>query len=104
MRQVFHTFLFQLTSIIIFGSLYWIFKDDFSLNVANEKKNDLRILDCFFTSVTVQAGVGYSILNPDTNRAVTLLMIQQLIMVFSNILILYLFSMHIMSRRRYESR
>jgi len=100
MRQVFHTFLFQLTSIIIFGSLYWIFKDDFTLNVENEKKNDLRILDCFFTSVTVQAGVGYSILNPNTNRAVILLMIQQLVMVFSNILILYLFSMHIMSKRK----
>jgi hypothetical protein len=104
MRGVFQTFLFQLISIIIFGSLYWIFKDDFSLNVASEKKNDLRILDCFFTSVTVQAGVGYSILNPNTNRAVILLMIQQLLMVFSNILLLYLFSMHISSKRRYESR
>ena len=99
MKQVLQTFLFQLICILIFGSLYWIFKDDFSLNLSNEKKNDLRILDCFFTSVTVQAGVGYSILNPDTNRAVIILMIQQLIMVFSNILMLYLFSMHIMSSR-----
>lgn len=99
MKQVLQTFLFQLTCIIIFGSLYWIFRDDFSLNLSNEKKNDLRILDCFFTSVTVQAGVGYSILNPDTNRAVLLLMIQQLIMVFANILMLYLFSVHLMSTR-----
>lgn len=99
MKQVLQTFLFQLTCIIVFGSLYWIFKDDFSLNFSNEKKNDLRILDCFFTSVTVQAGVGYSILNPDTNRAVLLLMIQQLLMVFSNILMLYLFSIHLMSTR-----
>jgi hypothetical protein len=100
MKQVLQTFLFQLTCIIIFGSLYWIFKDDFSLNFSNEKKNDLRVLDCFFTSVTVQAGVGYSILNPDTNRAVLLLMIQQLLMVFSNILMLYLFSIHLMSTRK----
>jgi len=100
MKQVLQTFLFQLTCIIVFGSLYWVFKDDFSLNLSNEKKNDLRILDCFFTSVTVQAGVGYSILNPDTNRAVLLLMIQQLIMVFSNILMLYLFSIHLMSTRK----
>jgi hypothetical protein len=100
MKQVLQTFLFQLTCIIIFGSLYWIFKDDFSLNLSNEKKNDLRVLDCFFTSVTVQAGVGYSILNPDTNRAVLLLMIQQLLMVFSNILMLYLFSIHLMSTRK----
>lgn len=99
MKQVLQTFLFQLTCIIIFGILYWIFKDDFSLNLANEKKNDLRILDCFFTSVTIQAGVGYSILNPDTNRAVIILMIQQLIMVFSNILMLYLFSVHLISMK-----
>jgi hypothetical protein len=99
MKQVLQTFLFQLTCIIIFGSLYWIFKDDFSLNLANEKKNDLRILDCFFTSVTIQAGVGYSILNPNTNRAVIILMIQQLVMVFSNILMLYLFSVHLISMK-----
>jgi hypothetical protein len=99
MKRVLQTFLFQLTCILIFGSLYWIIKDDFSLNLENEKKNDLRILDCFFTSVTIQAGVGYSILNPNTNRAVIILMIQQLIMVFSNILMLYLFSMHLISLR-----
>jgi len=100
MRQVFQTFLFQIVSILIFGTLYWIYSDDFSLNIKNKKKNDLRILDCFFTSVTVQAGVGYSILNPETNRALILLMIQQLVMVFANILILYLFSMHLLSNRK----
>jgi len=99
MKRVLQTFLFQLTCILIFGSLYWIIKDDFSLNLENEKKNDLRILDCFFTSVTIQAGVGYSILNPNTNRAVIILMIQQLIMVFSNILMLYLFSVHLISMK-----
>ena len=100
MRQVFQTFLFQIVSILIFGSLYWIYSDDFSLNIKNKKKNDLKILDCFFTSVTVQAGVGYSILNPETNRAVLLLMTQQLIMVFANILMVYLFSMHLLSNRK----
>ena len=84
MRQVFQTFLFQIVSILIFGTLYWIYSDDFSLVVVNKKKNDLRILDCFFTSVTVQAGVGYSILNPDTNRAVAILMVQHLLMIFAN--------------------
>ena len=80
--------------------MYWIYSDDFSLNIKNKKKNDLRVLDCFFTSVTVQAGVGYSILNPETNRAVALLMVQQLVMVFANILMLYLFSMHLLSKRK----
>lgn len=100
MRQVFQTFLFQLVSIILFGVIYWVYGNDFSLNVKTKKRNNLTLLDCFFTSVTLQAGVGYSILNPDTDRAVTLLMIQQILMVFSNILILYLFSMHLLSKRK----
>ena len=100
MKQLFKTFLFELACIIIFGCLYWVYRDDFSLIFASKKKNDLRILDCFYTSVTVQAGVGYSILNPNTNRAVLLLMIQQLIMVFANILMLYFFSMYFVSSKR----
>jgi hypothetical protein len=100
MKQLFKTFLFELGCIIIFGCLYWFYRDDFSLIFASKKKNDLRILDCFYTSVTVQAGVGYSILNPNTNRAVLLLMIQQLIMVFANILMLYFFSMYFVSSKK----
>ena len=101
MTQLFKTFLFQLISIIIFGCLYWIYRDDFTLNfVIGKKKNDIRILDCLYTSVTIQAGVGYSILNPHTNRSVLLLMIQQLNMIFANILMLYFFSMYFMSPKR----
>jgi hypothetical protein len=99
MKHIYQTFLFQFVCVLLFGFLYWRYKDDFSLNIKTEKKRNLRMLDCFYTSVTVQSGVGYSILNPDTNNAVLLLMTHQLIMIFSNILILYLFSMHIMSIR-----
>jgi len=99
MKHIYQTFLFQLLCIILFGTLYWIYSDDFSLNIKNKKKNDLKILDCFFTSVTIQAGVGYSILNPETNNAILIMMAQQLIMIFSNILILYFFSMHLLSSR-----
>jgi putative flippase GtrA len=100
MKHLIETFFFQLACIIIFGFLYWIYRDEFTFNIKSKKNNDLRILECLYTSVTVQAGVGYSILNPDTNRAVLLLMIQQLIMIFSNILMLYLFSKYFMSSKR----
>lgn len=99
MKQVFQTFFFQLVCVVLFGFLYWNYSNDFSLHITDGKKRDLRILDCFYTSVTVQSGVGYSILQPQTNEAVLILMTQQLIMIFSNMLILYLFSMHIMSIR-----
>lgn len=100
MNHFIKTFFFQLASIIIFSFLYWIYRDDFTFNIKSKRNKDLRILECFYTSVTIQAGVGYSILNPDTHRAVLLLTIQQLIMVFSNILILYLFSKHFISLKR----
>jgi hypothetical protein len=100
MTQLFKTFIFEVVCVIIFGCLYWIYRDDFSLTFASKKKNDLSILECFYTSVTVQSGVGYSILNPNNKRAVLLLMIQQLIMIFANILMVYLFSMYFISRKR----
>jgi hypothetical protein len=99
MTQLFKTFIFELVCVIIFGCLYWIYRDDFTLTFAS-KNNDLSILECFYTSVTVQSGVGYSVLNPNNKRAVLLLMTQQLIMIFTNILMLYLFSMYFISRKR----
>jgi len=100
MKQLFETFVFQLMSIIVFGCLYWIYRDDFALTIVSKKKNDIRILDCFYTSVTIQAGVGYSILNPHTNRAVLILTIQQLTMIFANILMLYFFSMYFVPSKK----
>jgi hypothetical protein len=95
MKELFKTFLFQLACIIIFGYLYWIFRDEFILNYISPKKPNLEILDCFYTSVTIQCGVGYAILNPRTNTAVLLLTIHQLIMIFTNIVMFYLFAIFI---------
>jgi hypothetical protein len=100
MKQLFETFLFQLMSIIVFGCLYWIYRHDFVLTFVSNKKNDINIFDCFYTSVTIQAGVGYSIVNPHTNRAVLILMIQQLTMIFANILMLYFFSMYFIPSKK----
>jgi hypothetical protein len=99
MKHIYQTFLFQLVCILLFGSLYWAFRDDFTISIKHGKKKNLEILDCFYTSVTIQSGVGYSILTPETNDAVLILMTQQIVMIFSNILILYLFSLHLLSLR-----
>ena len=100
MKHIYQTFLFQLVCILLFGSLYWAFRDDFTISIKHGKKKNLEILDCFYTSVTIQSGVGYSILNPHTNRSVLLLMIHQLTMIFANILMLYFFSMYFISSKR----
>ena len=95
MKELYKTFLFQLASVIIFAFLYWIYREDFKLNYISKKKSGLEILDCIYTSVTIQCGVGYSILNPTTNRAILILTIQQFIMIFTNIVMFYLFAMFI---------
>ena len=100
MKEVFQTFIFELVCIILFGSLYWIYRDDFTLTFASKKEHYFSVLECFYTSITVQSGVGYSILNPNTNRALTILMVQQLIMIFTKILMLYLFSMYFLLSKR----
>jgi hypothetical protein len=99
MKHIYQTFLFQVVCILLFGALYWSFRDDFTINIKHGEKKNLEILDCFYTSVTIQSGVGYSILSPETNDAVLILMTQQIVMIFSNILILYFFSMHLLSSR-----
>jgi len=100
MTQLFKTFLFQIISIIVFSCLYWIYRNDFAFTFVSNKKNDIGIFDCLYTSVTIQAGVGYSILNPRTNRAVLILTIQQLTMIFANILMVYFFSIYFTSSKK----
>jgi hypothetical protein len=100
MKSVFQTVVFQIFCIILFGFLYWKIKDDFSVNINNDnnQKYKSNMLDYFFTSVTIQSGVGYSILNPNTDRAKLAVIIQQILMISSNILILYLFSKHLLKK------
>jgi len=100
MKAVIQTVAFQLICVVIFGDVYWIFIDDFvpatiSSNQKEEKKGNF--IDCFYTSVTIQAGVGYNGLDPVTNRAKLILMLQQFIMICANALIFYLFSIHLLS-------
>jgi hypothetical protein len=99
MKAVINTLLFQLSSILIFSYLYWNYVDDFVLtDTSNKNKQKYgNLLDCLYTSVTVQAGVGYNVLNPITDRAKILLMSQQIMMILSNVIIFYLFSIHLLN-------
>ena len=97
MKSVFYTVIFQLISIAVFGFLYWEFSKDFTSSINKDPKYKIEILDCFYTSVTVQAGVGYAILEPNSDKAKLILMLQQFLMITSNVLILYFFSVHLLS-------
>jgi hypothetical protein len=99
MKAVINTLLFQLSSILIFSYLYWNYVDDFVLTETSTKNKQKygNLLDCLYTSITVQAGVGYNVLNPITDRAKIILMCQQFLMITSNVIIFYFFSIHLLS-------
>ena len=99
MIAILKTYIFQLLCILLFSILYWINSDGFQSEFANRRKQKITYLDHLFTAVTVQATVGYSELYPINTTAKILLMMQQFIMISSNILILYLFSIHLSKGR-----
>jgi hypothetical protein len=95
MKIVIRTVFFHFCCILFFGLIYLIFKDGFSRDPAysiNNKKEP-EVIDCLFLATTVQAGVGYSDLYPITNLAKTILIIQQFIMISTNVFLLYIFTL-----------
>ena len=104
MIPVLNTVIFQLFCIVLFSYLYWIYIDDFVPATTGNKNKHTKgqLIDCFYTSLTVQAGVGYNGLDPITDRAKLILMAQQFIMICSNVLIFYLFSIHLLNLHRHK--
>lgn len=100
MKAVFHTLIFQLVCIICFGFIYWYCKDDFIYNLGQDKHVKTDFIDYFFMSTTVQSGVGYSYLYPVEDRGKLILMAQQFLMISSNVLILFLFSRHLVKHHK----
>ena len=94
MRIVIKTVLFQFLCVLLFGLVYLSFKEHFVRDPAytTDKKKKAEILDCLFLATTVQAGVGYSDLYPITDTAKVILIIQQFVMISTNVFLLYVFT------------
>lgn len=100
MIAIFKTFIFQLLCVFTFSMLYWMNSDGFQSEFADKRKYPITYVDHLFTAVTVQASVGFTELYPVTTKTKLLVILQQFIMISSNILILYLFSVHLSKRRK----
>jgi hypothetical protein len=105
MIAVLNTVIFQLSCVILFSYLYWIYIDDFvPANTSNKNKKNKKkrgeFIDCFYTSITIQAGVGYNGLDPISDTAKMLLMSQQFVMICANVIIFYLVSSHLLNLYR----
>jgi hypothetical protein len=95
MEAVFQTLIFQVVCIIIFGLIYWYCQDDFTTDSTERKHKKGELIDYLFMSTTLQAGVGYGDLYPINFRSKLALILQQFLMISSNVLILFLFSKHL---------
>lgn len=89
MKLVLRTFVFHILCIILFSLLYLNFSEDFCVK-DNEKKG---FLDFLLLSTTIQAGVGFSDLYPLSYYSKIIVISQQMIMLFTHIITLYVFTL-----------
>jgi hypothetical protein len=94
MKVIIVPVILNLCLIVIFGLIYWTIRDQFNNDNTNRTLKIGSVIDCFYMSVTIQAGVGYQGLSPITNFSKFLLMSQQLCMITSNIIVVYLIHLH----------
>jgi len=94
MKLVIRTVVFHIFCILIFTYLYLYLADHFQTG-KNETKNPkyTSFIDFLLLSTTIQAGVGISDLLPVTYYGKLTVIIQQIIMLFTHIITLYMFTL-----------
>ena len=91
MKIAIRTVLFQFISIIFFALIYYFFRDYLKSN--SKHSNPFTLIECFFLSVTIQAGVGLTDVHPISYHTQIVMMLQQLLMITSSIFTIYFFSL-----------
>ena len=91
MRLAIKTIVFHFLCILLFTLLYFNFKDNFN----TQQKDEFTMLDSFFLSTTIQAGVGLSDVFPISSYGKIIMIVQQLSMIMTHVFTLYLFHLHI---------
>ena len=87
MRLVFATVIFHILCIITFTSIYNYLS--YSIFSNFEKNRPQNILDWISLSVTIQSGVGYSEHYPNSNAAKCCTIVQQSLLIFVNVFMIY---------------
>lgn len=91
MKLVIRTLVFQLLCILVFATIYYNLADSF--DDTNENKRNKTFLDYIMLAVTIQCGVGYAFLDPTTVYTKLALIMQQLIMISTNVITVYIFTL-----------
>lgn len=88
MKLVIRTFFFHILCIIIFSIIYSYLSEQFYIK--EENKN--TYIDFLLLSTAIQSGVGFSNLYPLSNYSKIIIIIQQMTMLFTHIITLYVFT------------
>jgi hypothetical protein len=89
MKLLIRTFIFHIFCIIIFAFIYSSFYEQFHIMDEDRKS----FIDFILLSTTIQSGVGITNLYPLSYYTKIVVMIQQMLMLFTHIITLYIFTL-----------
>ena len=89
MKHVIRIVIFHIICIIIFSFLYYNFTNDFDNEIS---KKNATLLDFILLATTIQVSVGITEIYPKTNTTKILVLLQQLIMLSTNVFTIYFFT------------
>ena len=88
MKLAIRTVCFHFLCILIFGIIYYNIQTQFQHKSELERQS---LLDYILLSTTIQAGVGFSDIYPITNISKIMMVLQQVIMIMTQVFTLYFF-------------
>ena len=89
MKHVIRIVIFHIICIIIFSFLYYNFTNDFDNEIS---KKNATLLDFILLATTIQVSVGITEIYPKNNITKILVILQQLIMISTNVFTIYFFT------------
>ena len=90
MKLVIRALIYHISCIIIFSVIYIYLEDGFHITEKHDKKG---FVDFLLLSTTIQAGVGISDLYPLSYYSKIAVIIQQLLMLLTHVITLYVFTL-----------
>lgn len=88
MKLAIRTVCFHFLCILIFGIIYYNIQYQFKHMDEQQRKS---ILDYILLSTTIQAGVGFTDIYPITNFSKIMMVLQQILMIMTQVFTLYFF-------------
>lgn len=86
MKLAIRTILFHLLCVVFFASLYLAMSDSF------RSDKPITFTDCLSQSVTIQAGVGFTVMEPFTFASKLAVVLHQLVLISTHVATLYVFT------------